>query len=209
MQMELTVITRSDHLQSIICYSKLFQLAEHLSSYESVWKRNANIRGSLLTTEDQRREIDREIQEDLARPWHLNTIQFNPTSLSAPQNTATLLPSISASIPVASTSEQGQKQSTLLQFLKSSNVQNAFSILSPSSAEPSTLTVTNSTQQRKRHCRRCGKVNEECQGAMSVKNCRNPCQDCGALNCEGRDPRNWKNGKTCANTGEQNVLQRG
>jgi hypothetical protein len=39
---------------------------------------------------------------------------------------------------------------------------------------------------------------------MSVKNCQNPYQDCGALNCEGQeDPQNWKNGKTCANTGEQ------
>jgi hypothetical protein len=85
MQMELTVITRSDHFQLIICYSYLFQLSEHLSSYESVWKHNANIQGSLITTEDQQHEIDQEIQEDLAHPWHLNTIQFNPINIDSYQ----------------------------------------------------------------------------------------------------------------------------
>jgi hypothetical protein len=69
-------------------------------------------------------------------------------------------------------------------------------------------TAGDSGSQRRRHCRRCGKTNQQCQGAMNVKNCTNPCQDCGKLDCPGRDPKNWKNGKTCPNTGEQNVLRK-
>jgi len=57
-----------------------------------------------------------------------------------------------------------------------------------------------------RRCRRCGMTTKEgCNGSMSIANCFNPCQDCGRHDCAGRDPKNFRNSKTCNNTGNRIV----
>ena len=54
------------------------------------------------------------------------------------------------------------------------------------------VSLTNTGERQNCHCCKCGHVWVICQGAQSVRNCQNPCQDCGKMDCEGRDPKNWK-----------------
>lgn len=45
-----------------------------------------------------------------------------------------------------------------------------------------------------RTCRRCGI--RTCPGKKSVNSCKNPCQDCGKMDCSGRNPKRPK--RTCS-----------
>jgi hypothetical protein len=54
-------------------------------------------------------------------------------------------------------------------------------------------------ERKRRSCRKCGQTSDKCYGAMFAQHCKNPCRDCGGMDCPGRDPKNWKNNKQCPN----------
>jgi hypothetical protein len=66
---------------------------------------------------------------------------------------------------------------------------------------------TRAVNRKPRTCRKCGRVgisvagptDRGCAGASDVKNCKNPCRDCGRLDCMGRDPKKWKGKTPCEN----------
>lgn len=67
--------------------------------------------------------------------------------------------------------------------------------------------VLRTLKRRPRTCRRCGRVGihvagptaQGCSGASDVKNCKNPCRDCGSHDCPGRDPKKWQGKTPCPN----------
>lgn len=100
---------------------------------------------------------------------------------------------------VATSSSSITRQSQLLMPPQPSNFQtHSTSSLNvgPSSSTATQLSrkraadsIENSvpTKKRKgpRHCMRCGSV--ECPGRKARSSCQNPCQDCGAYGCRGRN----------------------
>ena len=166
------------------------KLAEHLASHFRAWQRNANIRTTLLSTEEDCSIIQDQITKHLFT-HHGDVPQYNQAPIPIP----TCAPL--HSLPTSGPSQPGRalQRNTLDQFL-SINAQSVFQITGQQ--EPT-------TSRKRRTCRRCGNNNDICKGAMKVKDCRNACQDCGDFDCAGRAPKNFQNNRTCDRTGNKIV----
>lgn len=191
--MELIVFTRCVITLTYCIKSNISaKLAEHLQSHYAIWQRNANIRTTLLSTEEERSLIQDQIQQH-SSTHRKEVLQYDQASIPIPSRAP--LRSLPAPASLQSSSllptNTTAGQNTLDQFFSL----NARSLLQiPSQSEPS-------SDRQRRRCRRCGKTTDDCAGARSVEFCRKPCQDCGQLDCPGRDPKNYKNSKTCDRSG--------
>ena len=58
-----------------------------------------------------------------------------------------------------------------------------------SQAENPSADESPSKKRSQRTCAKCG-LGEGCKGNKSVKLCKNACQDCGSMSCEGQNSRN-------------------
>lgn len=168
----------------------MFQFPEHLRSFQTVWARIANTRATLMVTAEARAEVQAILKQ-------------------APQRQAAgVLPQYEQQSIRISEAAKNQNVSPTLPL---------YPIFTPSGANTSAILQRNSGidhrdneqlasgSRSRRTCRRCGQTSDICGGARSVKNCQNPCQDCGDKDCGGRNPKNFKNQISCDRSGNRKV----
>ena len=174
------------------------QLAEHFRSYQNTWERNANIQATLLATETQCLEINAILMRKSHRQSSKPVPQYNCQPIDVSRSTiaqplpAPIVPAEVNPVPIGGPSSS------------------AWGPLRPPQSTPKLGTKGPEAKTRKgRHCRRCGRLygkgKGNCEGAHSLAKCFNPCQDCGARDCPGCDPKNFNNNKTCDRDGNRPV----
>lgn len=165
------------------------------------------MRASLIATVEERNAITKRIQESAnAQPttvaeFSRKVVQISPIALTlAGMNLPQPLPGPSGQLNTLDGSVNGNN------LLKPPH-RSLQTTLTGKILPPEMPSQGKTGNRQHRMCRRCGKTTAQgCRGSQDFNLCKSPCRDCGRLDCEGRNTKNFKNAKPCANSRKKTAI---
>ncbi|KAF8965896.1 hypothetical protein BDZ97DRAFT_1995354, partial [Flammula alnicola] len=183
-----------------------YKLVEQLKTYYLEWMTNLNVKQSLSLSSGLRHPVNLAIR-DPARSTLAPPVPVRPLTspavtkgfnLPEPRVDAAQLPQDESTPPSMSYSASdiapppqtpgfpSQSAITAQVVQNPRNVGLAKSVARKRVAAEMERSRPQKKQRQARTCRKCKQP--QCPGRQSVRNCRNPCQDCRKVNCRGRNP---------------------
>ena len=167
-----------------------YKLVKQLMTFYNDWKTGLNIKQTLSLTLE-----DRKVIHDLIRnPQRSLQITAAPQQQMQPHIvTSGLCPLTPMELDHNSDGEASAMSTGFLQQMEEPSTAPGPSFQSHSAAVSKVVAAKSlynpaaKVARKSRTCRKCAM--ESCPGKKEVKYCSNPCQDCGLVNCKGRNPK--------------------
>ncbi|XP_006455796.1 hypothetical protein AGABI2DRAFT_76999 [Agaricus bisporus var. bisporus H97] len=154
-----------------------YKLVEQLKTYYSRWKAHLNVKEALSLTSEQRRPVAQMVHNPnrsrIVPPVTPRPLQpYRALTGFSEHEASDLHPPSLNTIPASTdpTANYTQQIEIRVQQRVATRLQKK--------------TPINKTR-RPRTCKKC--ANPNCPGKRRVQDCRNPCQDCGKVDCAGRN----------------------
>lgn len=167
------------------------QLVEQLKTYYSKWKLKLNVKEALSLTSSQRRSVTNLIRDPqrseitpivAAKPVQLHCVSSGFSNISFPTDSLSENPT-TRNVPLSSQSPQttadGGPRLDYAQQIEMRAQQRV-------SAQIQKVKPVNKIR-KPRTCKKCARA--DCSGKRRVADCKNPCRDCGEVECQGRNSR--------------------